>query len=99
MPSAVQMCVAAIAGLKERGGSSRAAINKHVKAALTVKNGGVAPSDVRVKHIMQALMNNKDIFVQIKGKFILNAEYKLKILSGAPPRKKVAKKSAAAKPK
>ena len=99
MPSAVQLCVAAISGLKERGGSSKAAIRKHVQAALTKKNGGAAPSDVQLTHVVQTLNSNHKIFVQIKGKFILNAQYKLKLLAAAPPRKKVAKKATAAKPK
>lgn len=54
---------------------------------------------MQLTHVVQTLNSNHKIFEQIKGKFILNAQYKLKLLAAAPPHKKVAKKATAAKPK
>lgn len=97
-PPVAEMVVAAIAALKERGGSSLQAVKKYLAANYKVEPEKLAP--FIKKFVKSAVVSGK--LVQVKGK---GASGSFKLAKAAEkPKKKVAsaagaKKSATAKPK
>ena len=85
------MIKAAIASLKERGGSSRQAISKYVKANYKVGEN----SDVHLKQALKRLVASKEL-VQPKGTGA-SGSFKIAKAAEAPKKKPAKKPSAAAK--
>ena len=85
-PSYADLIATAIAALKERGGSSRQAINKFVSA----KKGSGFKSGVFNRAIKSGV--EKGTLIQVKGSFKLAAAAKKAAKKKAPKKKKAAPK-------
>ena len=87
-PKYADMITAAIGALKERGGSSRIAINKYILA--NNKVGDEKKAAVRVKLAIRKLLAAGTI-LQVKGSFKLAKVEKPKKVAKKPAAKKVVK--------
>ena len=92
-PSYFDLIKAAIVALKERGGSSRQAINKYVSA----KKGAGFKSGVFNRALKTAVEGGK--LIQVKGSFKLAAAAKKAAKKAAPKKKATTKKKTATKKK
>merc|ERR1712051_206418 len=88
-PKTTVMIVAAVKALKDRKGSSRAAIKKYIAANYKVDTVKLAPF---IKKAFKSLVEKKAL-IQVKGSF------KAAKVEEKKPKKKVVKKKPAKKPK